>query len=165
VVHSYTVLPRDFPAGCDHEVLLNDPVLLAVHPRHAARLGLSDGAAADLARFATAPWLTPGPETSCYEMIQGACGAAGFVPASHARSSDFSVLTALAAAGAGVALVPRVALPAAPPPIGLHPLVRPVTRTISTAVRTGTARRPDLRQVLELLHRAASGPPFTASRP
>ena len=164
LVHSYTVLPRDFPAGCDHEVLLHDPVLLALHPRRAAALGLRPGAPADLAALAAQPWLTPAPDTSCYEMIQRACGAAGFVPAIRARSSDFAVLTALVAADAGVALVPRLALPDSAAPTGpsasatvsLHPLAHPVTRTVSTAIRSGTTHRPDLRRVLDLLRDTAA---------
>ncbi|HEY3868344.1 MAG TPA: LysR family transcriptional regulator [Actinocrinis sp.] len=164
VVHSYTILPRDFPAGCDHATLMEDPVFAVLHPGHAARLGLAAHEPVDLARLAEEPWLTPDPETSCYEMIQRACGAAGFVPAIRARSSDFAVLAALVAAGAGVALVPRLGLSGPVPgpaadgglPVSLHPLVHPVVRTIFTASRTGTARRPDIRRLIELLHDAAS---------
>jgi len=71
-------------------------------------------------------------------MIQRACGAAGFMPAVRARSSDFPVPTAL------------VAAPAAP-----------VTRTVPTAVRTGTARRPEVLRVREPLHAAAVIPVHT----
>ncbi|MFD1939637.1 MULTISPECIES: LysR family transcriptional regulator [Nonomuraea] len=172
IVHGYTVLPRRFPAGCEQATLMEDPVLLALHPDHAGRLGVPEGEAVDLARLADASWLTPGPEASCYEMIQRTCGAAGFVPAIRARSSDFSVLTALVAAGAGVALVPRLALPAASAPISLHPLVRPVSRTIFTVSRAGTARRPDIRRLVTLLQEAAAdvgqattGPWNEAGRP
>jgi DNA-binding transcriptional LysR family regulator len=91
-------------------------------------------------------------------MIRRACVAAGFVPRIRARSSDFSVLTALVAAGAGAALVPRLALPDAMGPVSLHPPATPVTRTVSTAIRTGTARRPDLRRVLAALEAAAAAP-------
>lgn len=156
VVHGYTVLPRNFPAGCEQSTLMDDPVLLALHPDHADRLGVREGESVDLARLADSPWLTPGPEASCYEMIQRTCGAAGFVPSIRARSSDFSVLIALVSAGAGVALLPRLALPAASGPISLHPLVRPVTRTIFTVSRAGTARRPDIRRLVTLLQEAAT---------
>lgn len=176
VVHSYTILPRNFPAGCDQATLMEDPVLAVLHPDHAARLGLDKDEPIDLARLAESPWTTPGPETSCYEMIQRACGAAGFVPSIRARSSDFAVMAALVAAGAGVALIPRLGLamsaplpvplpvplplPSAIPdailPVSLHPLVHPVTRTVFTVSRTGTARRPDIRRLIELLHEAAS---------
>ncbi|MFG2224993.1 LysR substrate-binding domain-containing protein [Streptomyces sp. NPDC048644] len=99
-VHGYTVLPRDFPPGCEEAKLLDAPVLLALHPDRASRLGLAAGEPVGLAACASAPWLVPAPVASCYEMIQRACGAAGFVPRIRARSSDFSVLTALAAADA-----------------------------------------------------------------
>ncbi|KOG92005.1 LysR family transcriptional regulator [Streptomyces varsoviensis] len=158
VVHGYTVLPRDFPPGCDHSRLMDDPVLLALHPDHATRLGLAAGEAADLSRLADASWLTPSPDTSCYEMIQRTCGAAGFVPRISARSSDFSVLTALAAAGAGVALLPRLTLPETTAPLSLHPLAHPVTRTLFITTRPGTTHRPAIRHVTTLLHQAAATP-------
>lgn len=89
-------------------------------------------------------------------MIQRATGAAGFVPGIRVRSSDSSVLTSLAAAGAGVALVPRLALPEANAPLSLHPLMQPVTRTIHTASRTGTTGRPGLRHLLDVLKETAA---------
>ncbi|WOP13577.1 LysR family transcriptional regulator [Streptomyces cyaneofuscatus] len=161
VVHSYTVLPRSFPASCEQAVLLEEPVLLVLHPHQADALGLAAGQSADLSRLAHLPWLTPGPETSCYEMIQRACGAAGFVPDIRARCSDFSVLAALVAAGAGAALIPRMALPDTTAFLSLHPLVHPVSRTIFTVSRAGTGKHPDLRRVLELLH--APAPPHHAT--
>ncbi|MFD9003277.1 LysR family transcriptional regulator [Streptomyces sp. NPDC059582] len=152
VVHGYTVLPRDFPAGCEQTKLLEEPVLLALHPDHAARMGIAPGETVDLARLSDSPWLTPGAESSCYEMVQRACGAAGFVPACRSRSSDFSVLAALVAAGAGAALLPHMTIPdSTPGPISLHPLLHPVTRTVYTVNRTGTSRRPDILHLTELL--------------
>jgi DNA-binding transcriptional LysR family regulator len=69
------------------------------------------------------------------------------------------VLTALVAAGAGAALVPRMALPETTGAVSLHPLAQPVSRTIYTVSRAGTGKRPDLRRVLELLHDTAAGAP------
>jgi DNA-binding transcriptional LysR family regulator len=88
-------------------------------------------------------------------MIQRTCGAAGFVPAIRVRGSDFSVLTALVAAGAGVALASRLALLEGTALVSLHPLTRPVTRAIFTVSRAGTARRPDPRHLIDLLRQAA----------
>ncbi|WP_242889878.1 LysR family transcriptional regulator [Actinomadura litoris] len=163
LVHSYTVLPRSFPAACEQTVLMEEPVLLALHPHQAEALGLTAGRPADLSRMSHLPWLTPGPETSCYEMIQRACGAAGFVPDIRTRSSDFSVLTALVAAGAGAALVPRMALPDTAASLSLHPLVHPVSRTIFTVSRAGTGKHPDLRRVLDLLRAPSPTPDDTPS--
>ncbi|RJL23062.1 LysR family transcriptional regulator [Bailinhaonella thermotolerans] len=158
LVHSYTVLPRGFPTACEQAVLMEEPVLLALHPHEAAALGLAAGQPADLSRTAHLPWLTPGPETSCYEMIQRACGAAGFVPDIRARSTDFAVLAAMVGAGAGAALIPRMALPEATAPLSLHPLVHPISRTVFTVSRAGTREHPDLRRVLDLLHDLATSP-------
>ncbi|MFE5244159.1 MULTISPECIES: LysR family transcriptional regulator [unclassified Streptomyces] len=158
LVHSYTVLPRSLPTTCEQAVLMEEPVLLALHPRQAGELGLAPGQPADLSHTAHLPWLTPGPETSCYEMIQRACGAAGFVPDIRTRSSDFAVLAALVAAGAGTALIPRMALPDTTGSLSLHPLLQPVSRTIFTVSRAGTGKHPDLRRVLELLHNPPATP-------
>jgi hypothetical protein len=107
------------------------------HPRE-----LAPGAAATLADFADSRWLLPGVETSCHEMVRRACGAGGYVPKAVIQATDFTVLAAAAAAGAGVALIPRMALPAPPPDLSLHPLRQPVTRTVSTLTRPGeTAAR------------------------
>ncbi|MBL1082494.1 LysR family transcriptional regulator [Streptomyces actinomycinicus] len=163
VVHGYTVLPRNFPSGSEQEVLMEDPVVAVLHPGRAERLGLAPGKPADLADLARDPWLTPGPETSCYEMIQRTCGAAGFVPDIRVRSSDFAVLTALVAAGAGVALAPRLAVPEGSDGVSLHPLVVPVSRTVFTVSRSGTARRPDIHHLTSLLRDAAEG--WTAGPP
>ncbi|WP_031044206.1 LysR family transcriptional regulator [Streptomyces sp. NRRL F-5650] len=158
LVHSYTVLPRSFPAAYEQALLMEEPVLLALHPGQAGEWGLQPGQPVDLSRTADLPWLTPGPETSCYEMIQRACGAAGFVPDIRTRSGDFSVLAALVAAGAGTALIPRMALPDATESLSLHPLLHPVSRSVYTVSRAGTRKRPDLRRVLQLLHGSAASP-------
>lgn len=156
VVHAYSLLPRDLPPGCEQQHLADDPVLLAMHPRAAAERGLAPGQPADLSAFGSENWLMPSTETSCHELTRRACGAAGFVPAPVALASDFSVLTALVAVGAGVALVPRMALPSCVEDVSLHPLTTPVTRTISALTRTGEAGRPFLGQVLTALRTAAA---------
>ncbi|WP_372348550.1 LysR family transcriptional regulator [Streptomyces sp. KL116D] len=164
LAHSYTILPRDFPASSRHDVLMDDPVVLCLHPDHAQQLGLAPGQTADLTRFSREPWLTPAPETSCYDMIQRACGSAGFVPDIRVRSDDFAVLAALTAAGAGVALAPRLALPEHHG-LSLHPLVSPVTRTLFTVIRNGTERRPDVHLLRTLMEQAASRLPGSAHSP
>lgn len=155
VVHAYSLLPRDLPPGCERYHLADDPVLLAMHPSTSARRGLAPGRPADLSCFASENWLMPGPETSCHELTRRACGAAGFVPTPVASATDFSVLTAMVAVGAGVALIPRMALPASTDGVSLHPLTAPVTRAISALTRTGEAGRPFLGQVLAALRTAA----------
>ncbi|MGP3940625.1 LysR substrate-binding domain-containing protein [Streptomyces sp. 6N106] len=79
-------------------------------------------------------------------------------PGTRTASSAGAVLTALVAAGAGAALVPRMALPDTTAPVSLHPLVHPVSRTVFAVSRAGTGNRPGLRHVLELLRDLAPGP-------
>ncbi|BDX35264.1 LysR family transcriptional regulator [Mycobacterium antarcticum] len=156
VVHAYTLLPRDLPPGCEQHRLLEEPVHLALHPRRAARHGLNPGQPAELAHFATDDWLMPGPESSCHEMIQRACGAAGFVPNAVALATDFSVLAALVSVDAGVALIPDMALPPNTSELSLHPLTEPVTRSIYALTPTGADRQPHIQRVLAHLRRAAA---------
>jgi DNA-binding transcriptional LysR family regulator len=156
VIHSYSLLPRELPA-CDRVHLLDDPVLLALHPEQAARAGLRAGEPARLTAFAGSAWLVPGPETSCHEMIRRACGAAGFVMRIGAQAAEFGVLTALVARGAGAALVPRLALPADTAGLSLHPLVDPITREVSAVTRPGERGRPELAHVLGQLRESATG--------
>jgi DNA-binding transcriptional LysR family regulator len=152
VTHSYSLLPRPLPAGCERRDLFEEPVFLVLHPAEAADHGLAPGAAADLAAFADAAWLLPGTDTACHEMAQRACGAAGFVPRPVAVASDFAVLCALAARRAGVALVPRLALPdPAAPGLRVHPLRVPVRRSVHAVYRTGTGGHPGTRHVLDRL--------------
>jgi DNA-binding transcriptional LysR family regulator len=151
IVHGYNLLPLDLLSGCEQHPLLEEPVLLALHTRH----GIADGAPVDLADFAGARWLMPGPETSCHELTRRACGAAGFVPRPVAVASDFTVLVALVAVDAGVALVPRMALPSTLDNVTLHPLTHSVTRTVLALTATGDARQPHLRRILDDLRAAA----------
>ena len=156
VVHAYTLLPRDLPPGCESHRLLEEPVHLALHPRRASRHGLEAGQAVDLAQFANDDWLMPGPESSCHEMTQRVCGAAGFVPRAVALATDFSVLAALAAVDAGVALIPNMALPAGTSQLSLHSLSEPITRTVYALTPAGAAGQPHVQRILEHLTDAAT---------
>ena len=152
IVHEYSLLPRQLPSGCEQHRLLVDPVYFAISRKHAADHGLVAGEPVGLGQFAEVDWLLPAPETSCHELTQRVCGAAGFVPRTVALASDFAVLTALVAAGAGVALVPRLALPAAGADgLELYPLEATVTRTVSAVVSSGDSRHIHLRRVLDQL--------------
>ena len=100
--HAYDLVPRDLPVGCERHDLLADPV--------AAVLPLTDplhdpqqlSGVVELAQLGDRPWVLPLPGTACYELIQRACGAAGFVPRAVAHCSDFAAVLALVGAGAGV---------------------------------------------------------------
>jgi DNA-binding transcriptional LysR family regulator len=114
--------------------------MLARNLQSAKELAASSDAV-DLAHFATHDWVLPHERWSCHQMAQRACGLAGFSPRRVAESSDFSVILELVAAGAGVALVPRLAIATIPEHVRLHSLNLPIFR--HDFVVTRIASQPD----------------------
>ncbi|MFF7673792.1 LysR family transcriptional regulator [Actinacidiphila glaucinigra] len=112
-----------------------------------------------VADLAGETWIGPYPGNPCHDVVVLACEYAGFQPRLEHSSDDFRAVVALAAAGAGVALVPRSALR----DMDLSGVaVRPVddvvaTRRVFAAVRRGAEEHPLLRPVLEALREAAEG--------
>jgi DNA-binding transcriptional LysR family regulator len=156
IVHAYSLLPADQLAGCERHDLMDEEVVLACGPGVARRHRLRPGQGVGLADFADDRWLMPGPGTSCYEVIQRACGAAGFVPRPVAVASDFSAIIALVGAEAGITLMPRMALPADTHDISLHPIIPPITRTTFALTTSGYAKLPYLSRVLDTLRATSS---------
>jgi DNA-binding transcriptional LysR family regulator len=163
VAHEYDLLPRPLDPLFERRELLDDPVVLAVPAGYPAdsRADSRAGGPVPLAALAGQPFLAPRQATSCAEMIQRACARAGFVPRVVARASDFQVLLSLVAAGAGVTLVPGLAVRRLPPRVRLVPPAEPVTRRIFTVSRRGGDRKPAVRVVLDALE--ASAKPDTES--
>jgi DNA-binding transcriptional LysR family regulator len=154
VAHEYDLLPRPLDPFYERHELLADPVLAALPAGHPA----AEAERVDLADLAGEPWILPRHETSCHELVQRACAAAGFVPRAVAWCTDFRVALELAAAGAGAALVPRLAIAHPPAAAALRPLRTPVTRTIFAVSRRGGDRHPTVRVVLDELAAAAAEP-------
>ncbi|RJO71454.1 LysR family transcriptional regulator [Nocardia panacis] len=118
---------------------------------------LADADRVPLAELAGDPWIGPYPGNPCHDVVILACEAAGFRPGLEHYSDDFRAVVALAAAGAGVALVPRSALR----DMDLsRVVVRPIdgaapTRRVFAAVRCGSEDHPLIRLTLDALGRAA----------
>ncbi|MFD5193986.1 LysR substrate-binding domain-containing protein [Streptomyces sp. NPDC058357] len=70
-------------------------------------------------------------------------------PRAVAVAGDFAVLSALAARRAGVALIPRMALPDPTSDLNIHTLRIPVHRSIHALYRSGTGQHPNVRHVLD----------------
>lgn len=127
-----------------------DAVLPRDHP-------LATAASVPLSALADDPWIGPYPGNPCHDVMVLACEYAGFQPRLEHSSDDFRAVVALAAAGTGVALVPRSALR----DMNLsQAAVRPVdgaapTRRVFAAVRRGAEDHPLLRPVLEALRTTA----------
>ncbi|MEW1548829.1 LysR family transcriptional regulator [Streptomyces tsukubensis] len=129
-----------------------DAVLPDDHP-----LGARD--TIELAALADSDWIGPYPGNPCHDMVIRACERAGFTPRLVHSSDDFRANVALAAAGAGVALVPRSALRGTDlKGTAVRPVSGPAaTRRVFAAVRRGAEAHPLLRPVLGALSAAAAG--------
>lgn len=112
---------------------------------------------ADLKALVAEDWLVPRRERSCYDMVQRACGAAGFAPHVVAEATDFSVLLALVGVGAGVALVPELAIDRLPDGVRLVALDQPVDRHLYLAARSTSVADPGLRRLRGAIERASAG--------
>ncbi|MFI7053383.1 LysR substrate-binding domain-containing protein [Streptosporangium canum] len=160
------VLPRGhaladadrIPADADHSVNAfsatdaRNALPIAGHPETPA----AGGPGLSVADLAGETWIGPYPGNPCHDVIALACEHAGFTPEFAHSSDDFSAVVALAAAGAGVAMVPRLALRAADlSGVVIRPVAGP-ERRVFAAVRRGAERHPLLIPLLDTLQDAAT---------
>ena len=133
--------------------LLSDPldaVLPVGHP-------LADHAGIRLETLAGEPWVGSATGDPCSQILQGVCAAAGFSPDIVHRSTEWGAVAALVAAGAGVALIPRLAQPLGVDGLVVCPVVgSPAARRIFAAVRAGAQLDPVVSTVLETLQHLAA---------
>lgn len=104
VVFEPNGLTDDERAGLDRTVIAHDPLWAVLHADHP----LADAPAVDLTKLAADPWVAP--TAFCAGVVRGACARAGFEPDVVFSSADYGAVQGFVAAGAGVALVPFLAL-------------------------------------------------------
>ncbi|HEX4817839.1 MAG TPA: LysR family transcriptional regulator [Nonomuraea sp.] len=110
-----------------------------------------------LGALAPETWIGPYPGNPVHDVITFACQQAGFTPDLAHCSDDFRAVVALVGAGAGVALVPRLALrDVALPGVVVRPAPGP-ERRVFAAVRRGADSHPAVRPLLAALHTVAAG--------
>ncbi|MYS09740.1 LysR family transcriptional regulator [Streptomyces sp. SID6041] len=155
VAVEYRGAPGEDDARLTRVPLYAEPFDAVLPPGHA--LGPQERVAlADLAKDA---WIGQSTGNPCHDVTVLACEYAGFTLRLAHSSDDFRAVVALAAAGAGVALVPRSALRGMEL-AGVE--VRPIdgvapTRRVFAAVRRGAEEHPLISPVLTAL-RTASEP-------
>ena len=138
---------RGGPDAADRRITLQplyaEPFDLVLPPGHQSP--------ADLAELADDTWIGPYPGNPVHEVITTACEKAGFTPKFAHSSDDFRAVVALVGAGAGVALVPRLALrDMALTGVAIHQLPG-AERRVFAAVRRGAETHPLLRSLLSTL--------------
>lgn len=161
VTHAYSNMATSMPSGMSATRIASEPVWLAVPDGtavgHSSALSaLSQSGPVDLRDYATRDWIVPHRSWACYEMIQRACGLAGFEPRAVAEATDFAAQLALVAAGAGVALVPQLTIAQLPDGVALHKLLAPVVRHDYIVTRDSTRADAGIRQLAGLLTASAA---------
>ena len=151
VVHGYSNVPRRLPIGVEAVSLGSEPIWLAT--RSDDPLAVDE---VDLACFAARSWVAPARSLTCFEMVDRACGLAGFRPTVVAETVDYSVQLQLVHAGLGVALVPELALIAVPADVALVRPSQQLERRLLAVTRTGQLRDAGIGRLIDALQTAMS---------
>ncbi|MFM9370608.1 LysR family transcriptional regulator [Streptomyces sp. Da 82-17] len=138
----------DLDGDFDLHPLLQDPLLLALPPGHPC----AELERVPLGALREEEWIgAADPADPCDRLLAWACARRGFEPAHSLRTDDYAMVLGFVAAGAGVAVVPRLALGAGRSDIEVRPLEGDVlVREISAAVLRTTAA-PALHDFLRAL--------------
>ncbi len=137
--------------------LLDDP-LLAVLPADHPLAGREDLQLADLAADT---WVDPPTGSEARRLLLHACSKAGFIPRVAFESDEYTTVAHLVAAGAGVALIPEMALGVPPEGVLVRALAGPpLARSVAAALHAPEYRAPAAAAMLTLLQAvvAARGP-------
>ncbi|MGW7685030.1 LysR family transcriptional regulator [Kribbella sp. NPDC054772] len=131
--------------------LYAEPFVAVLPPAHPA----ANHDTIELAMLAQDDWVMTTPGNPIRDVVVLACEQAGFQPRIVHQSDDFRAVAALVAAGAGVSLVPRLAVPE--PTLALiRPLPDPApTRRVYAAVRASRADHPLITATLDVLTEVA----------
>jgi DNA-binding transcriptional LysR family regulator len=130
-----------------------DVVLPADHPCAAER-------SVPLAALRDESWVAGLPASPCRRIYEAACATAGFTPRIEHCSDDWSAVVGLVAAGAGVALVPRLAQPVVCDDVVIRPVAGTVPhRSVALITRPSAAAAPHVTAVVGELVRAAAEVP------
>ena len=145
IVHSYSNVPRQIPDNVHATAIGSEPVKLAVPS------GERHGSVVDLRAFAGKTWIAPSRQRTCFDMVERACGLAGFRPNVVAETDDFDVQLALVRAGVGVALIPRLALDRAPEGVTVLEPHTTIERHLYVATRNELRNDPGVAHITEAL--------------
>ncbi len=110
-----------------------------------------------LAQLADLPWITSTSGSPCRPATMRACADAGFEPVISAEVAEHSTTRELVAAGAGVALVPELALVVPHPNIRVSPNETGIVREIYAVTREASGSATDLADLIAAISSKDSG--------
>jgi DNA-binding transcriptional LysR family regulator len=159
----WTGAPRPRLPGLDREDLFAEEVRVAIPAGHPA---VAAGPA-KLRDLAGAAWAAGHPGGGMAELVRRVCNEhGGFEPDIRHHTNELTMLLALVEHGHAVTLLPEIALVGAPATVAARPVAgAKLARTVFTAARTGSDRRPALAAVREALRAAAALRPGSPSSP
>jgi DNA-binding transcriptional LysR family regulator len=139
----YPFVPQPPDPRVDFEPLLEEHFRLVL-PRDHPLAG--SGEPVPLRALGDEPWAVGKEGTHYAELMLRACrGLGGFEPDVRHRSNDLLILLALVAAGQAVTLLPELVGAERDPRVVVRDVAEaPLTRTVFSAIRPGSARRPAL---------------------
>jgi molybdate transport repressor ModE-like protein len=148
----YTFAPPLEQPGFDTELLVSEPVYLAMPATHPLA-----GTPVRLEQLAGERWFAARGPNPCRDAVLQATAHAGFTPRIELLSTiDYQVTLAAVGAGLGVTLVPHLALYNDYPDVAIQPLADlPLRRRIFAAMRAGSRTAPAVAAALVALKNAA----------
>jgi DNA-binding transcriptional LysR family regulator len=151
--------PRPRPAGLRFTLLLEEPIKLVLPPAHPLAAAGGPVALRDLRDEA---WTASAEGTGHHAMVIGTCRAlGGYEPDLRHRSNDADVQLELVRAGAAVALMPPLAMPADDPTLAIRDIAESTLRRRLVAVTRDTPPAPALTAFLQAVSDAVT--PFSGT--
>lgn len=153
VVHNWNSVPLVAPAHVAAEHVCWDEADVVLPARHP----LTAQPAIERADLVDEAWASTPRGAICHEALLRIFADLGALPRIVAEDPDFSSLIALAAAGAAIALVPRLGRPELPDGAVARPLAdRSQVREVRVAYRRTMAESPTIRHVVDSLRAAGA---------
>ena len=148
VSFAYNLVPRPDVAGLAAELLMEEPVLLALPQTWRAEPG-----PIDLARLAEEDWIVGSRQTDDRLLAERACALAGFAPRITHTVDDYDLLLRMVSAGLGVGFVPELGLrfPSAETVAVRTPGGAPLSRRVHALTRGALSASPLVRAQLSEL--------------
>ncbi|WP_280358724.1 LysR family transcriptional regulator [Nocardia otitidiscaviarum] len=166
-VIDYSNYPTTWDSGLQRTVIAVERLYAAVPA------GAVPSASVTLAELAEHPWILAPARSNFGHAARLAFQASGVAPRIDHEVEEQATALAMVAAGLGVTLVSDLGLALRPPGVDIVALGDALTRTVSLAYRTNTARRAALLLVVDAIRTAAaekglgadSAPPDTEPAP
>lgn len=149
-VIDYSNYPMTWDKGLERAVIAVERVYAAVPA------GAVPAASVMLSELAEHPWIVSPARSYFGQAARLACQSAGFEPRIDHEVEEQATAMAMVAAGLGVTLVTDLGLALRPPGVDIVALGDALTRTVSLAYRTTTARRAAVPLVIEAVRTAAA---------